>query len=241
MDSTYVKEMERLSNEGRIIEKGDNTYSSLNMKPVFYEPRPDALTVRTLTGLRDYLAANRDKLDPAALIVQVVDHKTVSIISALSGKDRKRDNLIAAKFDGAVFGFGSWMDSEAFIIAVNSLFLPSSGRDEVLTYVSRLKIEDEANLSDDGVSQSATIRTGIKGGLVETAKAPSRTVLIPYRTFAEIDQPESEFVFRMKRDGNGGVMLALFEADGGAWKSIAQERIAGWIVAAIGKDIAIIA
>lgn len=240
MDGTYVKEFERLANEGRVINKDGETFSSLGMKPVFYEPRPEALTVRTLTGLRDYLAANRDKLDLADLIVQVVDHRTVSIVSALSGKDRRRDSLISAKFDGAVFSFGNWMDSGAFIIAVNSLFLPSSGRDEVLSYVSRLKIEDEGNLTDDGVSQSATVRTGIKGGLVENAKAPSRAVLIPYRTFAEVDQPESEFVFRMKRN-DGGVCLALFEADGGAWKSVAMERLSGWLAAAIDGSIAIIA
>lgn len=240
MDSSYVKEFERLANEGRVIEKEGETFSSLKMSPVFYEPRPDALTVRTLTGLEGYLAANRDKLDPAALIVQVYNHGAVGVMSSLTGKDRKRDTLIIAKFDGAVFPFGQWQDSESFIIAVNSLFLPSSGRDEVLSYVSRLKIEDEANLSDDGVSQSATIRTGIKGGLVETAKAPSRTVLVPYRTFAEVDQPESEFVFRMKRDGDD-VKLALFEADGGAWKSEAMRRIQGWLSEAISKEIAVIA
>lgn len=241
MDSTYVKEMERLANKGRVIENDGETFSSLGMKPVFYQPRPDALTVRTLTGLEGYLKANRDKLDLAALLVQVDDHRTVTLRSSISGKDRKRDTLIVAKFDGAVFPFGQWQDSESFIIAVNSLFLPSSGRDEVLAYVSRLKIEDESNLTDDGISQSATVKTGIKGGLVETAKAPSRTVLIPYRTFTEVSQPESEFVFRMKRSGEGGVSLALFEADGGAWKSIAMERIQGWLGAAIDKGIAVIA
>ena len=240
MDSTYVKEFERVANEGRVIEKNGETFSSLAMKPVFYEPRPEALTVRTLTGLEGYLKANRDSLNTAALIVQVVDHKTVSVMSALSGKDRKRDHLLVAEFDGSVFKFGSFMDSESFIIAVNSLFLPSKGRDEILSFVSRLKIEDEGNLTDDGVSQTATVRTGIKGGLVENAKAPSRTVLVPYRTFAEVEPPESEFVFRMRRTGDD-VGLALFEADGGAWKSIAMQRIQDWLAKAIDKGIAVIA
>jgi hypothetical protein len=241
MDSTYVKEMERLANEGRVIEKDGQTYSSLTMNPVFFEPRPEALTVRTLTGLKDYLANNRDGLAMPDLIVQVVDHKTVAVMSALTGKDRRRDSYIAAKFDGSVFSFGSWQDSESFIIAVNSLFLPSVGRDEILSFVSRLKIEDESNITDDGVSQGATIRAGIKGGLVETAKAPSRTVLVPYRTFAEIEQPESEFIFRMRRSDGGGVQLALFEADGGAWKSVAMERLAAWLAKEIPEGVAIIA
>lgn len=47
----------------------------------------------------------------------------------------------------------------------------------------------------------------------------------PYRTFLEVDQPVSEFIFRMKQDKYDGVLCALFEADGGAWKMEATERI----------------
>jgi hypothetical protein len=240
MDGTAVKELERLANEGKVIEKDGKTFSSLWMRPVFYEPRPEALTVRTLTGLKDYLANNRDDLKPMELIVQVVNHTTVAVMSRLSGKDRNRDSYIQAKFDGSVFSFGKWMDSEEFIIAMNSLFQVSKGRDELLNFVARIKVEEEGNLSDDGVSQSVTVKTGIKGSLVEGAKAPSHPILVPFRTFAEVEQPESEFLFRMRRDG-GSVELALFEADGGAWRSIAMERIAAWLSGAIDKDIAVIA
>ena len=36
----------------------------------------------------------------------------------------------------------------------------------------------------------------------------------PFRTFLEVEQPESVFLLRL--DGNGNV--GLFEADGGVWK-----------------------
>ncbi|MDD5305117.1 MAG: hypothetical protein PHS14_18620 [Elusimicrobia bacterium] len=228
MDQSYVKEMERLANEGRVVEVGGETYSSLGLKPVFYEPRPEAVTVRTLSGLAGYLKENRDKLKDDELLIHVADHKTAALLSTIKGKDRKRDNFMTARFDGSTFNFDSFMDSEKFIIAVNSLFLPSKGRDELLAFVSRLKIEDESGITDDGVSQTATVKVGVKGGLVEGAKAPSRVILIPFRTFSEIEQPEGEFVFRMRTQGDG-VQLALFEADGGAWKSTAMELIAEWL------------
>jgi hypothetical protein len=120
------------------------------------------------------------------------------------------------------------MPSEAFIIAVNALFLPTPGRDLILSYVSSLKVEEEANIIDNGVSQEATVRQGVRGGLTKAATAPSRVTLAPFRTFTEIEQPESEFVFRMRKNDDG-VELALFEADGGAWKADAMRRIAGWI------------
>jgi len=241
MDATYVKEMERLANEGRVIEKDGETFSPIRMYSVFYEPRPDALTVRTLTGLVDYLKQNRDGLDLGGIIAHVHDHGAVSILSPLVGKDRKRDVFLVAKFDGAGFRFDEFMASEKFIIAVNALFLPSSGRDDLLSFVSRLKIEDETTLTDSGVSQGATVRVGVRGGLTETQTAPSRIVLKPFRTFAEIDQPESEFVFRMQRS-ESGVKLALFEADGGAWKGVAQQLVASWIAENMGETpIAILA
>lgn len=66
-------------------------------------------------------------------------------------------------------------------------------------------------------------RTGIasKGDAI----VPNPVKLKPYRTFLEVDQPVSEFIFRMKQDKYDGVLCALFEADGGAWKMEATERI----------------
>ena len=45
------------------------------------------------------------------------------------------------------------------------------------------------------------------------------------RTFSEIEQPESNFVLRVDRDAN----IALFEADGGAWKNAAVARIRDYL------------
>ena len=53
---------------------------------------------------------------------------------------------------------------------------------------------------------------------------PNPVTLRPYRTFTEVTQPESEFVFRMK-DDSMSVYCALFEADGGAWKREAMKNI----------------
>lgn len=229
MDATYVKEMERLANEGRTIEAGGRTFSPLSMKPVFYQPRPEPMVVRTLTGLRDYIDRNPDRLAGADILIHVRSHGEVAVQSRNGGEDMKRDTYLVAKHDGAAFRFDAWMPSEAFIVAVNALFVPTKARDELLQFISKLKIEDETNLIDDGISQSAQARVGVKGALTENTKAPSRITLQPFRTFAEIVQPESEFVFRMRQSGSGDVELALFEADGGAWKSEAMYKIAKWI------------
>lgn len=54
---------------------------------------------------------------------------------------------------------------------------------------------------------------------------PSPVHLKPYRTFDEIDQPESDFIFRVQSNKFDGITCALFSADGGAWKTEAKQRI----------------
>ena len=46
----------------------------------------------------------------------------------------------------------------------------------------------------------------------------------PFRTFREVEQPESVFLLRL--DGNGNV--GLFEADGGVWKLEATRNISAY-------------
>ena len=91
-------------------------------------------------------------------------------------------------------------------------------------YATRCDVAtDIADYGDDGVSQKATVKTGLASK--SDAIIPSPVTLKPYRTFTEVEQPESQFVFRMKEDKYDGVQCALFEADGGAWKLHAMESI----------------
>lgn len=231
----------QLAEDRLVVEHYGRKFSPLPMIPVIYEPRPAPLKVRSLSAITGYIAANPDVLDLDNLLVHVQSPDVVAIISTIGGADRKRDNLLNAEYDGTKFRFGEWMSPEAFIIGLNALFIPSTGRDSVLNYVSRLKIEDEAAIIDDGISQTAQVRVGIKGNLTDAEKAPSRVVLVPFRTFREVEQPESEFIFRMRRDEKG-VFLSLHEADGGAWRQIAMERIAEWIVDNMpGGEVTVIA
>ena len=67
------------------------------------------------------------------------------------------------------------------------------------------------------------VKTGV-ASKTETI-VPSPVHLKPYRTFDEIDQPESDFIFRIQSDKFDGITCALFSADGGAWKTEAKQRI----------------
>ena len=73
------------------------------------------------------------------------------------------------------------------------------------------------------MTQKATIKTGIS--TVGDAIVPNPVTLRPFRTFVEVEQPESSFVFRMRQGDGRGVECAVYEADGGAWKNEAMESV----------------
>ena len=54
-----------------------------------------------------------------------------------------------------------------------------------------------------------------------------RVPLRPFRTFQEVEQPESEFLLRMDEEGN----IGLFEADGGMWKLTARQTVKAFLEA----------
>lgn len=63
------------------------------------------------------------------------------------------------------------------------------------------------------------------------AQVPNPVILAPYRTFPEIEQPLSKFIFRMKNDR--GPEAALFEADGKAWRNKAIRDIKEYLEKAL--------
>lgn len=71
---------------------------------------------------------------------------------------------------------------------------------------------------------------------------PNPVILRPYRTFLEVEQPESKFIFRIKEGRDGTPMFKLIEADGGLWKYEAVASIKAFLKERIDSnlDIAII-
>ncbi|MDF9627266.1 hypothetical protein P5775_32030, partial [Bacillus cereus] len=90
---------------------------------------------------------------------------------------------------------------------------------------------DVKEIGDDGVSQAVTVKTGVASR--GNAKVPNPVQLSPYRTFVEVKQPESKFVFRMRE----GARCGLFEADGGAWKLEAMNNIKEYLNEALAQEI----
>jgi len=192
------------------------------------QPTPSALTVRSLSGFVDYLKSEYDA--PGALMVHVESPTKVLAFSTFHD-DVVRKTYIEAEALLPSIRFGNWTDVEEFNIQLQSLFVPNDDRSALLKVVGNVKEDAVQNISDDGVSQQVTAKTGV--ATVAAVTVPNPVTLLPYRTFVEVQQPESLFVFRMRT----GPSAALYEADGGAWKVEAMDTIKSYLQKALADEI----
>lgn len=188
------------------------------------------LAINTLRGLTDYLESNVDDLQEEDLLVHVVDERHVELRSnvvTIDG-DPRRHLYVATEAPPASPYFGNLIDSEVFTVWLQTGFVQTPAREELIRLVASIRENSVKETVDDGVAQEVKTAAGII--FTERTKVPNPVALRPWRTFREVEQPESLFVIRMKSSGDGEKpKIALFEADGGAWKLEAINSIREWL------------
>ncbi|MED3484978.1 hypothetical protein P4523_23190 [Bacillus toyonensis] len=194
---------------------GEQTYATQRLHLV-QEPTPAEIVLRSLSGLVGYVKSEFDTAE--SLMIHIENPTTVSVFTAVNG-DKRRSVYIQAQASIPRFGFSNFHDREEFNIALQSGFVQNTHRDIVLKVVGTVVEGAVKEIGDDGVSQAVTAKTSVANR--ENVKVPNPVELSPYRTFVEVEQPESKFVFRMRE----GARCGLFEADGGAWKLEAMNNI----------------
>lgn len=214
--------------EPKEITLGGKLYTTAHVVPV-KEHLPETMTVTTLTALVDYLTGNVDKHDISNLICHVESPSSVKVFSALVGDFSQRKCFIKAELRQLQLRMNSYLDGEEFNILLQSCFmepddpLQVTDRGLVMKYAASVREVCEGVTLDDGVTQAVTVKKGIAS--VENSVLPNPVTLRPFRTFTEVEQPASRFVFRAKE----GPRFALIEADGGAWESDAMKNIKGFM------------
>ena len=169
-----------------ITEIDGNTYSDKPLNRIGYVPYAKTIGMKTLTSLVEYIKANIDSMSEK-MIVHVISPTEVHLYSSLDA-DRKREYLVEVNAELPDFRFGSFIDHENFVIALQSKFVPNEDRDLVLKFAGTVEDGTVAEYGDDGVTQKATIKTGVASKA--DAVVPNPVNLIPYRTFLEVQQLE---------------------------------------------------
>lgn len=203
-------------------------------------PQAKTLAVSTLGAIRDYLQANKDALDMTKIVVHVASPNGVYVLGPLDQRSRVREAYTAATCVDSAEGFlGRFMSLEEFIIGLQVRFADGEDRKRVLLLMGNVKHEVVKTSLDDGVTQGVQARSGVT--MVADAVVPNPVQLVAYRSFRDIVQPSSLYILRVQAGKSGGLPEAgLFEADGGAWRLTAVDRVRDWLVAALPKDVAVL-
>lgn len=215
---------------------GDLEYTDKKLD-LIYPPQAKVVDCSTLQGLIDLLENELDEVDLSKVFLHIESPTAVSIISKDSDEyGRRRKWALATYPETKSFPFGSWLDPESFIISAQQHFQRvkvekddgtfAKDLDYILKVASKISAEQATDHEDDGVAQRVAMRSGV--ALKSEMVLQPLVNLAPRRTFVEIDQVLSTFVFRA-RIGGASVQLALFEADGGRWKVSATASIKEWL------------
>lgn len=220
MDRTAIEKIAEMSAPNIIIENGYSyTDKEIHVIP---EPKTKTVTFHTLRGLVETLKSEHEKFN-APMFVNVINYNTVEVFETLNTSDRSREYPYQATSETMNFDFGRCQDYETMIIALKSKFVETPELLNVVQLLGNITNEQSAQTLDDGFTQNVIVKKGI--ALKENRNIKPIVKLKPYRTFLEVEQPESEFLLRL----HDGDTVALYEADGGAWKLTARTLIAEYL------------
>lgn len=209
-----------------IIEAHGRSYATDKLEAL---PSPSALAnplqFHTLSGLVDYLASGLDKPLGEGRAIHVAGPDLVALLGAITGEFRQRECLAKAEpFDNRDFPFDRYVDLETFITTAQQCFVATPERAALLRFLGSVTAESVATVDDDGVSQTVAARQGIQR--VANVQVPNPVALRPFRTFPDVEQPESKYVLRLRGGGAGKVPEAgLFEVADGMWRLEAATSI----------------
>lgn len=232
----YMHELGKQARDFTVVKIDDHWYANtddlIRIEPV-ERKTPPAYRIFTLRGLMDYITADPDRLfgQHERLVLHVESPRTVRLYTQTYGTDNSvRTELASCTCTNKPFEFGCYYGREDFMVALMSRFVQTDNAVGVGKLVGNLSVEDAVQISDDGMNQSVTIKSGI-ARKASGVKVENPVVLAPIRTFPDIAQPESPFVLRIKNSADKDEpRIALFEADGDAWKCEAVERIKNLLI-----------
>lgn len=171
-----------------------------------------------LVGMIDaYLNETKDTDIKAPFIVNI-DFNNIQVMSAL-GNDKIRNYLIEANPMIPNLEMGHRLTVEELIILLSTSYVPTENTTKFINSLSSLRVVEEVEFNDDGIGQTVVAKQG--ASMNKSFQVQPIVKLQPIRSYAEIEQIESKFLFRVNKDGT----VCLRDADGGQWKYEVQKRI----------------
>ena len=203
-------------------------------------PKPERVRTRSLNALVVLIKSEVDsQTEKPPLYVSCNTYSDVEVFATPNPKDelhRWQPYHATASDLPPLVEDVRWSFDEA-MIKLRSMFqrAPEGEKNDVdyiLDLLSHMSFDQSVKSDDNGITQTVQVRKGVS--FVENKAVRPIVTLAPYRTFQEVEQPESEFVFRVYDDRS----ISLTAADGGMWKLAARDAVKRYLETALCDEIA---
>jgi len=205
----------------KTIEVDGKVYCNKDMKLVdVKKTAPHCIDVNGLDSICKLVRNEAGRIN-LRIFVQVERYNEVAVFTTYD-EDFDRHYLYRCTADTPNVTMGRFMSYENAVIEIRSLYIPNEDTQYLLSLLSSISNESKVTSTDNGVTQKVEAKQGI--ALSSMVEVKPRVSLKPFRTFIEVEQPESEFLLRINGDGG----IGLFQADGGVWKLEATRNVASY-------------
>lgn len=179
--------------ETKFFEQHGETFTNDNLVKL-ESPTRGSLEVQSLTGLVDFIKGDFDSDDK--LLIRIVDETQV-IVSTKLNENKKRETVLNVMADVPEKTLDRYMDLEVNVQLQSSIRAERWQHKCTQYYRESPRNENVKNFGDDGITQMVEVKRGVT--VADNEVVPNPVHLKP-RTFTEIAQPESPFVFRLRQE-----------------------------------------
>lgn len=244
-NNSFVKDIRDIVEANpQIHEIEGDKYSSVNLHRIDTEHHVSQLCFNDLSSIVEIIKTealkgptylfNQSKnsvTSPKRVNIIINDPWSVTVCTTL-GEKNSREYPYGTNAERSPFRFGESYGFEKFVIALRSMFVDNEGKEYILNLLKQVGSYEDYSVDDNGVMQNIKASSGVHLNAGEKSINPI-VRLQPYRTFREVEQPESDFLFRVLNDKR----FALYEADGGVWKLEAKKTIRLYLETALKDEI----
>lgn len=217
----YITGLALDAEKTEVMEINGETYVNGNVLMPYYTTR---MELNTLDAAIDFLRVTCPNGKFYYPLIVSATHKEIEVYSSLDSYN-KRNYVLSVKPVTPRITFDYYMDLEQFIIQLQTCFVDTANKQKLIELVSSFVESEKLEVADNGISQKVVVEKGAAIKSKNEVEVNPFVRLAAYRTYAEVEQPETIYLLRVKQ----GNQIALFEADGGRWKLEAQKRVAGYL------------
>ncbi len=196
---------------------------TVELRPVI--DHPDTLPLHSLDALVKLVRTEASKAE-TPLYITIPDHLTVRCFGQPNEEARFFRQFYYEAHATDVPGWDEkvQMGFEEAQIAMRTRFQETADTIYALKLLSDICCGAKVVYNDNGIATTITTQKGV--ALQSNEQIRPIITLKPYRTFQEVEQPESIFLIRVNERG-----ITFTEADGGMWKLKARQTVKAFLEA----------